>query len=461
MPDAVPGGAAGGRVAGWVVSARSAGSVRAQAGRLAGWLQERGAGGEVPGAVLAGAGLVLAGRSRLEYRAAVAGASAGELAAGLAELAGGGGQVTRAGRAGLAAVLFSGQGAQRCGMGRELHAVFPVFAAAWDQACAELGRYLPGPVQQVAWGDDEEELAATGWAQPALFAHGVALFRLLESWGLRPAMVAGHSVGELAAAHVAGALPLADAARLVAVRGRLMQGLPGGGAMAAVAAGEGEVAALLEPGAGIAAVNGPSSVVVSGERGAVAAVVRRLEAAGRRTSWLRVSHAFHSPLMEPVLDGLREAAAAASWSAPEIALVSTLTGQPADAATLADPGYWARQAREPVRFADAVAAMAGRGAAVFVKAGPSAALTPLARAAFPEAGPADGAPPAWRPARRGVHRRPAARPRRGTPAHHRHDRPGSPRHHAGLGRRLRPRRHPPRRPAHLRLPAPALLGQLS
>ena len=185
-------------------------------------------------------------------------------------------------------------------MGQQLYGRFPVFAKAFDEAAEALDGYLRVPLRQLIWGTDAGLLQSTEFAQPALFAIEVALAALLLSWGVVPDVVLGHSVGEFAAAQVAGVLSVADAARLVAARGRLMAGLPAGGVMVAVAASEAEVAPLLGEGVSVAAVNAPDAVVVSGEAEAVGVTLDRLAGLGRRVHRLAVSHAFHSALMEPM-----------------------------------------------------------------------------------------------------------------------------------------------------------------
>ncbi|MER6178921.1 acyltransferase domain-containing protein, partial [Streptosporangium sp. NPDC001681] len=452
--DAVLAGAGG--VVPWVVSGRSVAGLRGQAARLIGLVEAEGdlESGDV--------GYSLARRRAvLEERAVVVAAGREELLSGLGSLVAGESSagVVQGRAGGGLAYLFTGQGSQRAGMGRELYGRFPVFAAAFDEAVAELDRHLGGVSVREAVFGAAGVLDRTVFTQSGLFALQVALFRLLESWGVAPDFVVGHSIGELSAAHVAGVWSLADAARVVAARGRLMQALPAGGAMAAIEATEREVLDALagldranipdvsgaaggavaaieaterevldalagldranipdvsgaaggavaaieglgapaEPGevrtdtssgfgvgatvaggplvvsgdedlpgdshrtwsggVGIAAVNGPSSVVVSGDEDLVSAVVADFTGRGRRSRRLTVSHAFHSSRMEPMLADFRRVLETVRFAEPRIALVSTLTGRAATGGELGDPGYWVRQVREPVRFADAVTAL--------------------------------------------------------------------------------------------------------
>ncbi|WP_425270199.1 SDR family NAD(P)-dependent oxidoreductase [Mycobacterium parascrofulaceum] len=357
----------------WVVSARSADALAAQAARLSAYLDAE------PGLRPRDVGWSLATtRAALEHRAVLVGSDRDTLRAGLAGVASGepgpGAVVGRSRSTGKRAFVFPGQGAQRLGMGRELHQRFPAFAEAFDEAVAAVDAHARRPLREVMWGTDPELLQSTEFAQPALFVLEVALAALWRSWGVTPDVVIGHSVGEIAAAHVAGVLSLRDAARLVAARGRLMAALPPGGVMVAVTATEAEVAPLLDGGVSLAAVNGPAAVVLSGERDAVTAAADRLADCGRRVRQLAVSHAFHSPLMEPMIEEFSAVAAGVSPGSPRIDLVSNVTGRPAGPG-YGSADYWVEHVRRPVRFADGARCAAALGAGAFVEVGPGAALT--------------------------------------------------------------------------------------
>ncbi|MEV6593839.1 type I polyketide synthase [Streptomyces acidicola] len=342
----------------WPVSARTEAALEEQLDRIRAQAQDH-------PALDVGYSLATA-RSAFEHRAVLVAAGDGS-----AEVARGEAQ----GRP--LAVLFSGQGAQRLGMGRELYGRFPVFARALDEVLGQ----LPSGVREAMWGADPEVLGRTGVAQPALFAVEVALYRLVESLGVAPKYVAGHSVGEITAAHVAGVLSLTDACALVSARARLMEALPEGGAMVAVEAAEEEMLPHLTGDVALAAVNGPRSVVLSGtEEG----VERALAALGeRRHTRLSVSHAFHSPLMDPMLDDFRTALTGLTAHEAHIDVVSTVTGAPVRPADLASPDHWVRHARRTVRFADGVRALADAGVRHFLEIGPDAVLTPLVETAVP------------------------------------------------------------------------------
>jgi malonyl CoA-acyl carrier protein transacylase len=354
-----------------VLSAKDEPALRAQATRLVDHLATHG------DLHVADVGRALAvGRARLERTAVVVAEDRDDLRRGLAAVAEGAAarNLVRgsAGRGGLA-VLFAGQGGQRPGMGRELYDRFPVFADALDAVAAELDLLLDRPLYDVLF--DGGPLDETGWTQPAVFALEVALFRLVESFGVRPGQLIGHSIGEVAAAHVAGVFSLADACRLVAARGRLMQALPGG-VMVAVRAAEAEVLPLLDDRVSLAAVNGPTSVVLAGDEDAVDQVVAVLTAEGRKTRRLRVSHAFHSVHMDAMIEDFAEVAESVSYTPPSIPVVSTVTGQVASE-ELCTPAHWVRHVRDTVRFADSVTTAHDQGIRTFLELGPDGALSAM------------------------------------------------------------------------------------
>ncbi|MBM7058928.1 type I polyketide synthase, partial [Streptomyces durocortorensis] len=372
--DEAPAPARTPRPLGWTLSAKTADALRAQAARLRGLMTQH---HTDPHDV---AWSLATTRAALDHRAVVIGTERDELLTGLAALADGSpAPHTHAAEAtqGRTAFLFTGQGAQRAGMGRGLYEAFPVYADAFDAVCAELEPHLERPVRDVVFGG--EGLDETVWAQAGLFAVEVAVFRLLESWGVVPDVLLGHSVGEIAAAHCAGVFSLTDACRLVAARGRLMQALPAGGAMLAVEATEAEAVAATEGRLDIAAVNGPTSVVVSGDIETVEEFAATWSAQGRRTSRLTVSHAFHSALMEPMLAEFATVLKKTRFTEPRIPLVSNLTGRLAEPGLLSSPDYWVRQVREAVRFADGVEALRQEGTTRLVELGPDAVLCGMAR----------------------------------------------------------------------------------
>ncbi|WP_169730371.1 type I polyketide synthase, partial [Amycolatopsis alba] len=344
-----------------IVSARTEAALHDQAAELARHLREH------PEIGVASVARTLSKRARFGHRATVIAEDREELLAGLETL-------TPIVAGGKTAFVFSGQGTQRAGMGRELHETFPIFRDTFDEICG----HFEFPLRNIVFESDR--LDGTRYAQAGLFALETALFRLLESFGLRPDFVAGHSIGEITAAHVAGALSLTDACTLVAARGTLMQELPPGGAMVAIAVAEHEIVAALDGRASLAAVNGPTSVVISGEEDAVLAIAAEFAERGCRTRRLRVSHAFHSPLMEPMLDEFATALKDIGFTRPEIPLISTVTGEPL---TEHSAGYWAGQVRRPVRFHDAVRALRELGVGTVLEIGPDAALATMVDGAVP------------------------------------------------------------------------------
>lgn len=398
-----------------VISAKDERALLAQAARLSAHLSA------VPDLSTVDVGLSLAGRcTTFAHRAVLLGGDRKALAQELSELSHGspGASVFEgvAGeRDGALAVLFSGQGAQRVGMGKALYGAFPVFRDALDEVCGHLDESLGCSLRAVMFGErakvDQERfgykdgtgdlclLDHTLFTQTSLFALEVALFRLIESMGLRVDFVAGHSIGELTAACVAQAISLEDACVVVAARGRLMAELPAGGAMVAVQASESEALEALgglEDRVALAAVNGLSSIVLSGDESVVLGLADGWARQGRKTKRLSVSHAFHSPLMDDMLQGFRSVVEKVSFGAPRIPLISNLTGGALSEKEICDPDYWVRHAREAVRFAHCVSWLRSRGVGFFLELGPDAALSPMVEECFGE-DDRDGAPPVVAP----------------------------------------------------------------
>ncbi|AXL87376.1 polyketide synthase [Streptomyces sp. CB09001] len=370
------------------LSAVDEAALRAQARRLHTHLTSGPDTGKEAGSLLDIGFSLATGRSSLPHRTVLLARDRDELLGLLRDVAVGDPvpEVIR-GRAaeGRTAFLFAGQGSQRAGMGRTLYQTFPAYAAAFDDVCAAVDPHLERPLRDVAFATEDSPgagaLHRTEYTQPALFAFEVALYRLLTSWGVRPDAVLGHSVGALAAVHAAGVLSLEDAAELAAARGRIMQRLPSGGAMVALRASEQEANALVagrEELVSLAAVNGPDATVLSGDRDALEAAVATFEAAGGKATWLRVSHGFHSPLMEPGLDEIRAVASRLDFREPQCAIVSDLTGRAEDVTALADPEYWVRHARHAVRFADGLDSLTELGCTRLLELGPSGDLVSMA-----------------------------------------------------------------------------------
>ncbi|MFI7143995.1 type I polyketide synthase [Nonomuraea sp. NPDC050022] len=370
----------------WVISARGGRSLRAQAARL----HELVTSADAPETVDVARSLVT-GRSLFEHRVVVVGEDRDALAARLGDFLAGhpvAEVVEGAAREKpKLAYLFTGQGGQRIGMGRELAAASPVFAEALAEVWAELDEHLDRPLREIVWAEpgtpEADLLNETRYTQPALFAFEVAAFRLLAALGVTPDHVAGHSVGEYAAAYVAGVWSPADAARLITARARLMQELDAPGAMVAIEATAEEVAPTLagqEHLVSVAAINGPASVVVSGAEEPCLAVAEHWRELGRRTRRLAVSHAFHSPLMEPMLADFATELAGVEFHEPRIPYAPNLPD-----GSWAEPGYWVEQIRRAVMFQATIGRLEADGVDTYLEVGPASVLSAMAHECVTEA----------------------------------------------------------------------------
>ncbi|MFC9355620.1 SDR family NAD(P)-dependent oxidoreductase [Rhodococcus sp. NPDC057014] len=367
----------------WVLSGKTGDALRAQATRLAEFLDTTET--ELPDPADLAYSLATT-RSGFTHRAAVLGETLDDLRDGLARIVTerpGGNVVTGTSARGKTAFMFTGQGAQRIGMGRGLYDAYPVFATALDEVCAVLDEHVETPVRQVIWDEDDgAKLDSTEYTQPALFAIEVALYRLLREWGITPDYLIGHSIGEITAAHVAGVFSLPDAAALVGDRGRLMQSTKPG-LMIAVRAREEDILPRIDGRVDLAAVNGAESVVLAGGERDVHAVAAELSAAGLKTTSLRVERAFHSTLMDPILDQFTAVLSKLTAQPPKIPVVSNVTGRVATADELVSPEYWTRHIRQTVRFHDGVRALDELGVTRLVEVGPGATLAALAAEVVP------------------------------------------------------------------------------
>ena len=324
------------------------------------------------------------GRTHFPHRLAIICQDTAELAQQLTD----GQWITGQGQQPAVLFQFTGQGAQYAGMGRPLYSQYPTFRAALDECADLIQPYLPQPLLPILFGDEPgEKLHETRYTQPALFAFEYALAQLWRSWGIEPTAVMGHSVGEYVAACLAGVFSLADGLKLIAARGRLMQTLPPDGAMQVAFAAEAEVTPFLAEAArvAIAAINGPDNLVISGDRQEVASIAAQMEEAGIITRPLRVSHAFHSPLVEPILEEFRQMAASITYASPQIPMLSNVTGQFFAPNRVPDADYWTQHIRQPVRYYAGLEAALAQNYPLFLEIGPKPVLTDLGQRYAPDA----------------------------------------------------------------------------
>jgi acyl transferase domain-containing protein len=360
----------------WLLSARTAAALCDQAARL------RTAVADSSDDLADIAHSLATTRTRFDHRAVVVANTRGEFLDGLTAIAdehtAPSAVLSRRGAGGKLAMMFPGQGGQLAGVGRGLYDTYPVFAEALDQICARFDAHLERPLRTEMFGTDAV-LARTDYTQPAVFAVQVALFRLLESWGMVPDFVVGHSIGELCAAHVAGVLSLDDAVAVVAARGRLMQRMEVG-AMVSVRASMAEVAASLagrESVVSIAAANGPNATVLAGDVAAVGELARHWRERGRRVARLGVDRGFHSPHVDAIVDEFRSIVATVRLQEPRIPVISTVTGTQSPPGQLTSIEHWVRQAREPVRFHDSVLRLHESGVVTYLELGAGDTLSGL------------------------------------------------------------------------------------
>ncbi len=373
----------------FILSAKTPQALKDSASRLATHIQEH---PELEPTDLAHS--LITTRAQLSERALIVGSDRDELLEGLAALAQGKpapNTKTQTAKAGRLAYLLTGQGSQRPGMGKELHETYPAYAKALEEACEQIDQHTDHPLKELIFSQPGSKQAAllerTTYAQPAIFATGLALYRLLESFGLTPDLLTGHSVGEITAAHISGVFSLADAAKLIAARGALMGALPEGGAMLAIEATEPEALEAIEgkdKALSLAAVNGPEAVVISGEEKAIEAQEAHFKAQDRKTKRLAVSHAFHSPLIEPMLEDFKAVLASLTLAEPKLPVISNASGELLSKEQAQDPAYWVSHAREPVRFAKGIQTLAEQGTTTYLELGADPLLGPMASTVLQE-----------------------------------------------------------------------------